>query len=158
MQLLEQQIVETWYINHRCNLLLLNALSNDALELTTSKRGGGSVGHQLAHLYNVRYWRLEVYHKKLIADLATVKSEDEKTIDFLKNLHEVSAERIAVMLKESIEKGGALKGFKRGLIPFLGYILSHEAHHRGNILLTLKNCSYKLPETMKFGLWEWNKI
>ncbi len=62
------------------------------------------------------------------------------------------------MLTAGIENGGNVKGFKRGVVPLLGSFIHHEAHHRGNILLTLKLCKFKLPNELKYGIWEWNKL
>jgi len=42
--------------------------------------------------------------------------------------------------------------------PLIGYTISHEAHHRGNILLTIKQRGFKLACELKWGIWEWNKI
>ncbi len=42
MTTIEKQITETWFINHRTNLMLLNSLTEEALSFTTSKRGGGT--------------------------------------------------------------------------------------------------------------------
>ena len=150
--------METWFINHRTNLKVLDNLTEEALTLSTSKRGGGSVGHQLAHMYNVRFWKLEKINQELVKDLTTVKAEDSKTISMLKDCHTVSAGLIAEVLKKGIEDGGNIKGNKRGLVPLLGYFIHHEAHHRGNILLTLKLCGYKLTDELKYGIWEWNKL
>ena len=158
MTAIENQILETWFINHRTNLIMLKHIENEELALSTAPRGGGSVGHQLAHMYNVRYWKLENFNKNLVADLATVKATDEKTIEMLTNCHEVSANLISEIFKKGIENDGEIKGFKRGLVPLLGYFIHHEAHHRGNILLTLKRCGVKLPDELKYGIWEWNKI
>ncbi|HKJ47751.1 MAG TPA: DinB family protein [Christiangramia sp.] len=158
METIEKQILETWYINHRTNLKLLNSITEESLGFTTSKRGGGTVGHQLAHMYNVRYWKLERFDKALISDLATVKATNEKSISMLIDCHEITAELIGKVLKEGIENDGRVKCFKRGLVPMLGYFIHHEAHHRGNILLTLKLCGFKLPDELKYGIWEWNKI
>ena len=83
-----------------------------------------------------------------------VKLADKKIIK--KNL-EQSAKGIEELLSLSWENGGKVKGFKKGVIPMLGYFISHESHHRGNILLTLKQCSEKIPDSLKWGLWEWNK-
>ncbi|HUZ58378.1 MAG TPA: hypothetical protein VMU83_06315, partial [Hanamia sp.] len=71
MTTIEKQIIETWFINHRVNSMLINSLTEEALNFTTSKRGGGTIGHQLTHIYNVRFWKLEKYDKSLIADLLT---------------------------------------------------------------------------------------
>ena len=158
MTSIEKQILETWFINHRTNLKVLDNLTEEALTLSTSKRGGGSVGHQLAHMYNVRFWKLEKINQELVKDLTTVKAEDSKTISMLKDCHTVSARLIAEVLKKGIEDGGNIKGNKRGLVPLLGYFIHHEAHHRGNILLTLKLCGYKLTDELKYGIWEWNKL
>lgn len=158
MTTLEQQIIDTWFINHRTNLMLIDELTEEALDHTTSKRGGGTVGHQLAHMYNVRFWKLEKYDEQLISDLTAITAEDKKTIQMLKDCHTISAERIGEMLEDGLKKDGTIKGFKRGVVPLLGYFVSHEAHHRGNILLTLKNCGFKISDKLKYSIWEWNKI
>lgn len=158
MTALEQQIIDTWFINHRTNLKLIGQLNQEALGMTTSKRGGGTVGHQLAHLYNVRYWKMEKINKSLIRDLSTIQAEDPKTIAMLKECHTVSANLIGEVLKAGIENGGVVKSSKRGVVPLLGYFIHHEAHHRGNILLTLKLCGFKLNNDLKYGIWEWNKL
>jgi len=48
-------------------------------------------------------------------------------------------------------------GGKKGVIPMLGYFVSYESHHRGNILLSLKQSGEKIPDALKWGLWEWGK-
>lgn len=158
MTTLEKQIIDTWFINHRTNLMLIGELTQEALDYTTSKRGGGTIGHQLAHIYNVRFWKLEKYDKKLTSDLATITAEDKKTIPMLKDCHTLSANRVAEVLEDGLKQNATIKGFKRGVVPLLGYLISHEAHHRGNILLTLKISGFKLTDKLKYGIWEWNKI
>lgn len=158
MEVLAAQLRETWFINHRVNLLLLDELTEEALAHTLSKRGGGTVGHQLAHLYNIRFWKLERFNKSLVQDLATIKAEDTKTKALLRNAHVDSAERVAQLIETALQTGGQVKGFKRGLLPLIGYFLAHDAHHRGNILLTLKHCGFNLSNALKYGIWEWNTV
>jgi uncharacterized damage-inducible protein DinB len=158
MTIIEKQVLETWFINHRTNLMLIDALTEEALSFTTSKRGGGTIGHQLAHIYNVRLWKLEKYDKALVQDLATIRAEDNKTLKMLRDCHTVSADLIGKILENGLQQEGQIKGFKRGVVPLLGYFISHEGHHRGNILLTLKHSDFKIPDSLKYGIWEWNKI
>lgn len=158
MTMIEQQIIDTWFINHRTNLMLLDNLTEEALMRSASKRGGGNVGHQLAHIYNVRFWKLEKYDKQSVSGLTTIKAEDTKTIRMLRDCHNTTADLIGQVLTKAIADGGNVKGFKRGVVPFLGYFIHHEAHHRGNILLTLKLGGFRLPTELKYGIWEWNKL
>lgn len=156
---LADQILETWQINHRSNLKLLDSLNEKALELTISKRGGGKIGHQLAHMYNVRFWKLEKLDQTLTDGLQSIKSEDPKTIKLLREKHIVSADKVETAFKAALESEGQFKkGWKRGVVPLLGYFIHHEAHHRGNILLTLKLSGFKTPQTLKYGIWEWSKL
>ncbi|SDS29123.1 hypothetical protein [Gramella sp. MAR_2010_147] len=100
MDFIKDQIIDTWLINHRTNLLLLNSITNEALDLTTSKRGGGTIGHQLAHMYNVRFWKLERFNKNLVSELHTIKASDKKSITMLIDCHSESAALISEMLTE----------------------------------------------------------
>lgn len=158
MSHLDEQVVETWHINNRVNLMLLDAIPDEALDFTLSKRGGGKIGYQLAHLYNVRFWHLESKDKSLIAGWSTLKKEDPVTRAILADKLNSSAAAIEQLLQKSLDNDGAIKGNKRGVIPFLGYLIAHEAHHRGNILLTLKQCGFKIPDALKYGIWDWPRL
>ncbi len=155
---MKAQIIETWHINNRVHLMLIDAIRDEGLHCTLSKRGGGTPAKQFTHLHNLRLWRLEKVDKELLK--GQTKIETAGTIDkaLLKKRLSESGAAIAKMIENGIDDGGKIKGFKRGVIPFLGYMISHESHHRGNILLTLKQCGHKIPKDVQFGIWAWNQI
>lgn len=155
---LSHQLLETWDVNHRTNLLLMDELSEDALPLTLSPRGGGTVGNQLAHLHNVRFWKLERHDRPAVQGHAAIKAAEPKDLPMLRQLHELSASWVRAYLEKSLQQGGEVKGWSRGVVTLLGYFIHHEAHHRGNIMLTLKLAKYTRSEVLKYGIWDWDKI
>ena len=153
------QLLETWQINHRVTLKLLDALSDDALKATLSTRGGRDVARQLAHVHEVRAGYAETTSKtNRNAKLPHFAKGESPSKRQLRTALEASAKGIAASIREGWANGGKVTGVKRGVIPMVGYLIAHESHHRGSILLTLKQTGHKLSDELKWGLWDWNKI
>lgn len=147
------QFLESWDIHDRINTYLLAAVSEDALQdLSASK--GRTVGEQFAHIHNVRLMWL----KAARPDLHDGVEKLEKTAigkAGLANALNASASRVRRMLADAFEGDGKIKNFKPHAAAFLGYLISHESHHRGQIVLTLKQAGHPLDKKTPFGLWEW---
>jgi hypothetical protein len=90
--------------------------------------------------------------------LEKIEKEDAYNKSLLKKSLEASAGSVAELFKIGIENDGKIKGFKRGVIPLMGYFIAHDSHHRGSILLTLKQCGHKVDQQIQYGIWEWNKM
>ena len=162
---MKEQLLDTWQINNRMNLLLMDHITDTGMQKSLSTRGGRTVYLQWVHVHNVRMQWLEVCakdifkkHKVIPARLSHSGGDKEAAFDRkgLRKAFEDSARGIEELLARGWDDGGKVKGFKRGVIPMLGYFISHESHHRGNILLTLKQSGEKIPDAVKWGLWEWS--
>jgi uncharacterized damage-inducible protein DinB len=154
-----EQLIETWQINHRVTLRLLAALSDEALHATLATRGGRDISRQLAHIHEIRLTFAEITSKtNRLAQLPHFAKGESPGKKQLERLFDASAQAVETTIRESWANGGKTTGFKRGLLPLVGYLIAHESHHRGSILLTLKQTGHKLTDEMKWGLWDWAHI
>ena len=151
---LKNQLIETWNINNRINLYLLEAISPDALgDRSTSK--GRTVAEQIAHLHNVRLMWLKVCGPELMKGIVKIEKDAAADKKLLERELKKSGKAMETVFQRAIENGGKVKGFKPHVTAFLGYIIAHESHHRGQIALSLKQSGHTLDKKIAYGIWEW---
>jgi len=148
------QTLETWQINNRINLYLLEAIAPENLGDALASKGRNA-GEQFAHIHNVRLMWLKQAAPELPENLNKIEKENARDKELLKNALANSAEAIGQMLVSAIEKDGRIKGFKPHATAFLGYLISHEAHHRSQAILALKQSGHPVDKKILFGIWEW---
>jgi uncharacterized damage-inducible protein DinB len=92
---------------------------------------------------------------ELMAGLEKLETKTGGKADQLRSALESSGKAIEALLRKAVKEGGKVKGFKPHAMAFLGYLIAHESHHRGQIGLTLKQTGHALDQKTAFGLWEW---
>jgi uncharacterized damage-inducible protein DinB len=147
-------LVETWAIHDRINLYLLEAVDPQSLSSHSASKGR-SVGEQFAHVHNVRLMWLKSAAPELLKGLNKIENEQATDKKLLAKSLGESGKAIGALLEQSLEAGGKVKGFKPHAAAFLGYLISHESHHRGQIALSLKQSGKPLDKKISYGLWEW---
>lgn len=147
-------LVETWEIHDRINLYLLDAVDPQSLGSHSASKGR-SVGEQFAHVHNVRLMWLKSAAPELLKGLNKIEAEQANDKKLLAKSLTESGKAIGTLLAQSLEAGGKVKGFKPHAAAFLGYLISHESHHRGQIALSLKQSGKPLDKKISYGLWEW---
>ena|SRR5437773_2442211 len=149
----DEQLVETWNIHDRINRYLLDAVPAEALGSALAQKHR-TVFQLFAHIHNVRLMWLKAAAPDLLEGLSKVEGEngDKNT---LAAALEGSGRAIEALVRQSVATGGKVKGFKPHVVAFVGYLISHESHHRGQIGWTLKNTGHPLSQKTAYGLWEW---
>jgi uncharacterized damage-inducible protein DinB len=145
-------LMDTFQIHNRINLYLLNAIDETHLQdISTAK--GRNVGEQWAHIHNVRLMWLKVAAPNLLDNLT--KIEKEAITKSLLQDELIKSGKAVEQLLEIAETTGRVKGFKPHPEAFVAYLVAHEAHHRGQIMLLLKLCGHAVSKSVMFGMWEW---
>lgn len=150
---MEDPLVETWAIHNRINLYLLDAVPEEALASALGKNR--SVSALFAHIHNVRLMWLKVAAPAELTGLEKLETKGIESKAHLSEALEASGRAIENVLRQAGAAGGKVKGFKPHATAFLGYLISHESHHRGQIGWTLKHEGTPLDAKTAFGLWEW---
>ncbi|MDX2038944.1 MAG: DinB family protein [Isosphaeraceae bacterium] len=150
---MEDPLIETWRIHDRIHRYLLTAISDDSLSAAITPKFR-NVSKLFAHIHNVRLMWLQSAAPDLLEGLSKLEAAVESREALEASLTK-SGEAIATLIARSRATGDRVKGFKPHVHAFVGYLIAHEAHHRGQIGWTLKAAGTPLDKKTAFGLWEW---
>ena len=155
---MHDELVEAWRTNNRINLFLIDKISDAGMRCTLSKRGGRDVARQFAHVHNVRVWHLEKRAKDLAEGLAKFETKVTPSKAQLRKAVSASSKGVEALLTGILAGEPKRRGFKKGIFTTLGYFIAHESHHRGNILLTLKECGHNIDKAAQYAIWGWDQM
>jgi uncharacterized damage-inducible protein DinB len=164
---LREALLETYAINDAMNQLLLKGLDPSAWRAKLpGLHGGRTIAAIFAHLHNCRlvWLRDSAPHLKCPAALEPALC----TIKQASVAHKKSGEQCLAMLKDALsgDVDRRVKKFSRGSwtrpwpagATMFGYMFSHEAHHRGQIIMLAHQLGYRLPVDSAYGVWHWDKL
>ena len=160
-----QSLLETYAVNDRMNQLILERLDPRIWRAKPTGRGARTIAAIFAHMHNVRrkWLRLSAPHLKLPAQLDRTRCTQQQAGAALAE----SAQRCSEMLAEAL--GGnpsRIVTFHRdGWAPpwpvgveMLCYMLAHEAHHRGQVLMLAHQLGFPLAHPVGDGIWNWERL
>ena len=162
-------LLETYAANDRMNQLILGQIDPGAWRVNTpqlKRQEGRTIAAIFAHLHNNRL----VWLKRSAPHLRCPAALDPSrcTIRQAASAHRKSAASCLQMLEEALSEdpGRRVTQFSRGSwapvwpagATMFAYMLTHEAHHRGQILALAHQLGYRLPEQAAYGIWDWDRI
>lgn len=146
-------LLETWQINARVVLYVLDAV-DDAVFALPAPAKGRSAPQMFAHIHDVRVLWLQS-GKALPEEVAKLGKQDGYHRTTLRAALAASGAGIDAMVARSLEAGNRIPGFKPHTSGFVGYLISHEGYHLGEIGVALREAGYPLDRKTSFGMWEW---
>jgi len=156
--------VQIFAANERMNQILIEHLDPAAWRAKPPGKVR-SIAAIFTHMHNVRakWVRLTAPHLKVTRQLARAHCTPQLARAGLAE----SAARCADMLAEALGGcGGRIEKFRRDgwARPWpvgpemLCYMLSHEAHHRGQVFMLAHQLGFPLPNKVMYGNWNWEKL
>lgn len=160
-----QALLETYAVNDRMNQLILEHLDPRAWRAKPAGRNARTIAAIFAHMHNVRrkWLRLSVPHVKLPAQLDRTRCTQRETRVALAKSAQLCSEMLADALCRA---NGRVKQFHRdgwasAWAPspaMFGYMIVHDAHHRGQICMLAHQLGFPLPGKASYGLWAWETL
>jgi uncharacterized damage-inducible protein DinB len=161
---LREALVESYAVNERMNQLLLEHLDPAAWRAQLPGKGR-TIAAIFSHVHNMRrkWLRLSAPHLRLPAPLNASRCSQEEARAALAE----SGARCCEMLAEALGgRDGRVKTFLRdgwarpwpAGAAMVSYMISHDAHHRGQVCMLAHRLGYPLPVSGGAGMWNWEKL
>jgi uncharacterized damage-inducible protein DinB len=160
-----QVLVESYAVSERMNQMVLEHLDPVAWRAKLPGSKGRTIAAIFAHVHNVRrkWLRLSAPHIKLPTPLNRTSFTQKQTGAALVE----SAARCSEMLTDALSRPQhrvetfLRDGWARPWPPgpsMLAYMISHDAHHRGQVCMLAHQLGYPLPTKANYGIWGWEKL
>jgi len=159
------EMVQAYALNERVNQLLLERLDPRAWLAKPSGRGTRTIAAIFTHIHNVRckWLRLSAPHLKTPARLdrsgctqnqaaSALAESAARCCEMMSDALSGSAERVPSFLRD-----GWSRPWRPG-VAMCAYMISHEAHHRGQVCMLSHQLGFPLPTQTTAAMWNWENL
>ena len=147
-----QSLVTAFDTNDRITRYLIENLPKEAWGAKPPDGKGRTIAAIVAHIHNVRVMWLKATKAESIPE--QLEKSTVTPVQALKALLE-SRDSLSKVLQDAVNSDGRIRGFKPDVTGFVGYLIAHDAHHRGQITMMARQVGHPVSQKTMFGMWEW---
>jgi len=158
-----ERITAAWETNNQATIHLVRHLPSKAWRLEVPNIPRKTIGMIAAHLHNSRCgW------------IKSLGARDGIKVPARVNLYRATQAQVVAALPRSsrgmidlielgVARGGRLpsavwQNFPTDLEHFLSYFAAHEGHHRGQLIMAVRQLGHRLPREVVNGVWQWTRF
>lgn len=139
-------------INNRIDLYMIENLPAEAWRAKPPGGKGRTIAAMVAHMHNVRVMWLKAAKAQEIPERLERESVTPAQASRALDNSEAALQKLC---QQALETDGRIKGFRPDVAGFIGYLIAHDAHHRGQIAMLARQLGTPLSQKTMFGMWEW---
>ncbi len=145
-------LLNSYATNDRINHYLVRNLAAEVWNMEPPEGKGRTISAIFAHMHNVRrMWLKAAGYQGAMPEKLERHGSQEQVIAAL----EASSAALSTVIATALAGDGRVKGFKPDVSGFLGYLIAHDAHHRGQAAMLARQLGFPLAKSATFGMWEW---
>ena len=156
-------LCETWVVNEHIHQILLEHLDSRVWRVSPPGGKGRSIAAIFAHIHNIRrkWIRRSTPDRKLPAPLHRSRCTLSRARTALAQSARCCAEMLGSMPTISPAPKFLRDGWARPWpagAAMVAYMISHEAHHRGQVCMLAHQLGFPLDGKVASAMWNWEKL
>ena len=157
-------MAEAFAVNDRMYQMILDNLDPRAWHAEPPDKGR-TIAAIFAHVHNVRrkWVRLSAPHLKLPPQLDRATCTPKQAGAGLAESAALCCKMLAARFEhpenriQKFVRDGWARPWTPGVAMF-AYMITHDAHHRGQVFWLARELGYPLPRKVNYGVWNWEKL
>lgn len=159
---LRGSIVESWCTNHRVTVFLFEHFPAEPWDARIPGAPRRKVRMIAGHLHNCRCMWVKMLGEKAGIEVPEKVDRYRVTRSGLIQALGRSHRAVVRLIELAFEHDGRLPGaswsnLPRDVVQLVAYLIAHEGHHRGQLVMLARQLGHRLPDEVAYGLWQWSR-